>query len=65
MPSLGPRCHELRIGDRGRAWRIVYRIDEDGIVIVAVFEKKTRRTPNVVLATCRARLRRYDNKDQG
>lgn len=34
LPSIAPRCHELRINDRGQAWRIVYRIDEDAIVIV-------------------------------
>jgi phage-related protein len=60
MPSVGPRCHELRIRDRGHAWRIVYRLDEDGVVIVEVFEKKSRRTPSVVLGICRERLRRYD-----
>ncbi len=44
----------------GQAWRIVYRIDDDAIVLAAVFKKQTRRTPNVVLATCRRRLRDYD-----
>lgn len=27
MPSIGPRCHELRIQDKDKTWRIVYRID--------------------------------------
>lgn len=60
LPSIAPRCHELRINDRGQAWRIVYRIDEDAIVIVDVFQKKSRRTPSVVITACRERLRRYD-----
>lgn len=60
LASIGPRCHELRISDRGQAWRIVYRIDQDAIVIVDVFQKKSRRTPGVVIAACRERLRRYD-----
>jgi phage-related protein len=60
MPSIGSRCHELRIRDAGRNWRIVYRIDSDGIVIVDVFAKKTGATPTKVIATCRARLKAYD-----
>lgn len=27
MPSIGPRCHELRVRDEGANWRIVYRLD--------------------------------------
>ena len=61
MPSVGLRCHELRVPDRKVIWRIVYRIDEDAIVIVAVFSKKTRKTPKSVIEVCRARLREYDN----
>ena len=60
MPSVGKRCHELRIDDTGRAWRIVYKLDPDAIVILAVFEKKTQRTPQRVLAACRRRLADYD-----
>ena len=29
LPSLGPRCHELRVRDADVSWRIVYRIDAD------------------------------------
>ena len=29
MPSIGSRCHELRINDVGVTWRIVYRLDPD------------------------------------
>src|SRR2546425_9655195 len=43
MPSIGPRCHELRINDENRTWRIIYRIDDDAIVVVETFEKKTQR----------------------
>jgi phage-related protein len=28
-------------------WRIVYRVDSDAIVIVEVFEKKTKENPAV------------------
>jgi phage-related protein len=42
LPSIGPGCHELRIWDSGRSWRIVYCVDVDAILIVEVFAKKTR-----------------------
>ena len=60
MPSIGPRCHELRLSDAGREWRIVYRLDADAIVIVDVFAKATRRTPGRVIKACQRRLTLYD-----
>jgi phage-related protein len=48
MPSVGARCHELRISDAGRNWRLVYRIDADAIVILEVFAKKTGATPEAI-----------------
>ena len=60
MPSIGPRCHELRIKDEKMEWRIIYRIDPDAILVVEVFSKKTRTTPQAVIETCRKRLRQYD-----
>ncbi len=60
MPSIGSRCHELRILDRNDAWRIVYRLDSDAIVIVEVFSKKSQKTPRTVIERCRDRLKRYD-----
>jgi phage-related protein len=61
MPSIGRRCHELRIVDAGAAWRIVYRIDDDAIVVVEVFSKKTSKTPDHVIAVCARRLKEYDH----
>lgn len=60
MPSIGPRCHELRIGDAGVAWRVFYRIDPDAIVILEVLRKRTAKTPRAVLEACRRRLAEYD-----
>jgi phage-related protein len=60
MPAIGAQCHELRIQDAGATWRIVYRIDDDAIVIVDVFSEKTSVTPSRVIETCRKRLREYD-----
>ena len=62
MPTIGPRCHELRIIDRGLSWRIVYRIDSDAIVVAAVFSKKTAQTPQAVLEICQGRLKEYDDE---
>jgi phage-related protein len=60
MPSIGPRCHELRINDTTGTWRIIYRIDPDAIVIAEVFEKKAPRTPRRVIELCQQHLHRYD-----
>jgi len=60
MPSIGARCHELRVRDADHNWRIVYRVDPDAIVIVDVLDKKTQRTPPDVISNCRRRLRAYD-----
>lgn len=62
MPSVGERCHELRVPDpQSRVtWRIMYRIDSDAVVIAEVFAKKTQKTPNEVISRCQKRLRQYD-----
>ena len=61
MPSIGRRCHELRINDEKITWRIVYRTDQDAIVILEVFDKKTNRTPKTIIDVCTARLKDYDD----
>jgi phage-related protein len=60
MPSIGARCHELRVRDENRRWRVIYRIDTDAIVIVDVFSKTTRATSNHDIDNCKARLKSYD-----
>jgi phage-related protein len=42
-------------------WRFVYRLDADAVVMLAVFAKKTPKTPSKVIDACRHRLREYDN----
>jgi phage-related protein len=61
MPSIGKRCHELRINDEDTTWRIVYRIDEDAILILDVFQKQTQQTPQNVINACKKRISQYDN----
>lgn len=60
MPSIGRRCHELRVQDGAHNWRIVYRIDDDAIVVPLVFAKTTRATPNRIIDLCKQRLKDYD-----
>ena len=60
MPSIGPGCHELRVRDGDANWRIIYRIDDDAILVAEVFPKKTQKTPLSVISNCRKRLSDYD-----
>ena len=64
MPSIGKRCHELRVRDEDQNWRIVYRLDADAIIIAEVFAKTTGQTPKGVIDTCKRRLKRYDEAKQ-
>jgi phage-related protein len=60
MPSIDPRCHELRIDEGTVTWRIFYRTDPDAIVILDVLKKKTPATPKTVIEICKRRLAEYD-----
>jgi len=60
MPTIGARCHELRITDSDQTWRLMYRIDPDGILILEVFSKKSAQTPIRVIKVCKRRLAEYD-----
>lgn len=59
MSVVGPSCHELRIRDANQTWRVIYSIEDDAIVILEVFSKKTATTPKTVITTCQRRLRLY------
>ncbi len=59
MPDIGKGCHELRIVDETRTWRIVCAIQAEAIVILEVFSKTTRATPDAVLKISRKRLGQY------
>ena len=60
MSGIGPGCHELRVRDEDHDWRVIYRVDQDAIVVVSVFAKKSRQTPLDVVEVCRKRLAAYD-----
>jgi phage-related protein len=64
MPSVGARCHELRVNDASANWRLMYRIDDDAIVILEVFAKKTPKMPKSVIELCQKRLKEYDRDKQ-
>ncbi len=59
VPGIGKACHELRIRDVNKIWRIVYHVDTEAIVILEVFAKTTQQTPKSVIDTCKARLKLY------
>jgi phage-related protein len=62
MPRIGNHCHELRVHDseNSKEWRIIYRIDDDAVVILDVFAKTTQKTPNKVIDNCQKRIKQYD-----
>jgi hypothetical protein len=41
--AIATRCHELRIVDETRTRRVIYRIDDDAIIIADVFNKTPDR----------------------
>jgi phage-related protein len=61
LPIVGPRCGALRVRDTRHNWRIMYRIDDDVIVIVEVYAKKSQKIPDEVIDRCKERLKRYDS----
>ena len=61
MPVIGPRCHELRVQDKDKTWRIMYRVDGDAVIVLDIFAKKTQTTPQGVVEKCKKRLTNYDD----
>ena len=62
MPGIGAGCHELRIPDANVTWRVIYRIDDDAVVISEIFAKKDQKTPRRVIKACQKRLKEYDDE---
>lgn len=60
MPSVGPRCLELRIPDANVTWRVMCRVDDDAVVVIRSFAKKTGKTPQSEIKLCQQRLAAYD-----
>ena len=60
LPIVGPRCGALRVRDDQHNWRIMYRLDATEIVVIDVYDKKTKQIPDEVIARCKKRLQRFD-----
>ena len=65
LPSVGPRCGALRVRDAGHNWRIMYRLDDDAVLVLDVYTKKTRKIPDEVVSKCKLRLKQYDSAAKG
>ena len=65
LPIVGPRCGAIRVRDDQHNWRIMYRVDATRILMVDVYDKKTRKIPKQVIDRCKKRLRDYDEKQKG
>lgn len=61
MTSIGKNCHELRVVDGNKTWRLIYKINSDSIILLDIFQKKTNKTPKKVIENCRKRLIQYYN----
>lgn len=59
MKEIATGCHELRVRDKNVNWRLMYYMDERCIVILKIFPKKTRKTPEDVKDVCQKRLRNF------
>jgi len=59
VPTVGGNCHELRVTDGNVNWRIVYGVASDAVVVLEVFEKKTRTTPKHVIDVAKRRWKSY------
>jgi phage-related protein len=62
MPTIGTRCHELRVRDSEShiIWLLIYRLDPDAVLIAEKFAKKTQKTPDEVIALCQKRFGQFD-----
>jgi len=56
---IADRCQQLeaaatrlRVNDKNKTWRLFYFLDSDAIVILEVWEKKTRKTSQATIELC-------------
>lgn len=61
LPTVGPRCHELRVKDESHEWRIVYRIDPTVIIVANIFAKKGKAMQQREFAKAMKALALFDN----
>ena len=61
LPIVGPRCGAIRVRDDQHNWRIMYRVDATAVLVVDVYDKKTRKIPDEVITRCKRRLKNHDD----
>ena len=62
MPSIGAHVHELRLSDPSGEWRIIYRIEDDIILLVDRFKKTSRKTEQADIRRSKQRLAAHDSR---
>lgn len=50
----------MGVDDRDQTWRVIYRTDPGAILVVALFSKKTEKTPKKVVQQVKRLLGEYD-----
>ena len=60
MPSIGRRCHELRITDGDLIWRIVYRVDSDAMSSSTRLPRRPEQFAQKDIDRARSRFKDYD-----
>jgi phage-related protein len=60
MPVIGNSCHELRVTDKNKTWRLFYFLDAEAIVILEVGAKKSQKTSQEIIDLCQKRLKSYE-----
>jgi predicted XRE-type DNA-binding protein len=58
MPSVGSRCHELRINDRDQTWRLIYRVDPEDVPSTAGVVRPSSERGQIMKAGKQRRLER-------
>ena len=61
LPTVGPRCHELRVKDASHEWRVIYRIDPIHIIVAHVFAKKGKSMQQREFAKAKKILAVFDS----
>lgn len=64
MPVIGKGCHELRVTDKNKTWRLYYFIEPGAIVILEVGEKKAQKTSKGTIELCQKRLKSYEKTER-
>jgi phage-related protein len=64
MPVIGKGCHELRVTDKNKTWRLYYSIQSEAIVILEVGEKKSQKTSQGTIELCQKRLKSYEKTER-